>query len=274
MTRRQAVERALGRPARRYREVEEGWDFVVVVVDEAWAFRFPRRAAVVPPLETEIALLPELADRLPVAVPRFEHVVRSRPAFVGYRLIEGEPLPPGARLAATDVGRFLSALHAFDPERAHALGVPRSDWQEHYREQCAEFERRVLPLVPSADRPQAERLLAETTILVGFTATLLHADLGPGHLLCRGDRLAGVIDWGDACVGDPALDLSWLLHELRAPAVDALLAAYGGAPDTGFGERARFYHALAPWYEAHCGVFTDQPALVVSGLEGIQRRLP
>jgi aminoglycoside phosphotransferase (APT) family kinase protein len=159
------------------------------------------------------------------------------------------------------------------PEQARALGVRQPDWQESYRGQCAEFERRVLPLLPWGDRPGGQRLLAHAAVLDGFTATLVHADLGPGHLLCRGDRLVGVIDWGDVCVGDPALDLSWPLHELRALAVDALLVAYGGAPDPGFGERARVYHALAPWYEADYGVFTDQPTFVASGLAGIHRRL-
>jgi len=53
----------------RYREpvaaeatlVSEGWDYAVFRVDGDWAFRFPRREAVVTGMEREIAVLPALA---------------------------------------------------------------------------------------------------------------------------------------------------------------------------------------------------------------------
>ncbi|MCB1691485.1 MAG: phosphotransferase [Pseudomonadales bacterium] len=39
---------------------------------------------------------------------------------------------------------------------------------------------------------------------------LLHGDYWPGNLLVQQDRLAGVIDWEDAALGDPLWDLSVL----------------------------------------------------------------
>jgi aminoglycoside phosphotransferase (APT) family kinase protein len=38
-------------------------------------------------------------------------------------------------------------------------------------------------------------------------AVLLHGDFWPGNLLWQGERLAAVIDWEDACLGDPLVDL-------------------------------------------------------------------
>lgn len=38
-------------------------------------------------------------------------------------------------------------------------------------------------------------------------AVLLHGDFWPGNLLWQGERLAAVIDWEDACFGDPQVDL-------------------------------------------------------------------
>ena len=55
-------------------ENDEGYDYEVVVVDDEWVFRFPRRPGVEETLEVEIALLPALAPAVPVAVPVFEHV--------------------------------------------------------------------------------------------------------------------------------------------------------------------------------------------------------
>ena len=79
----------------------------------------------------------------------------------------------------------------------------------------------------------------------------------------RDGRLAGVIDWGDARVGDPALDYAWALN---GPFAD-----WDVDPD--LRRRARFYHRLAPWYEAHYGLFTNQPAHFARGVEVIRDRL-
>ena len=37
---------------------------------------------------------------------------------------------------------------------------------------------------------------------------LVHGDLGLDHIRVTEDDVTGVIDWGDSCVGDPALDLA------------------------------------------------------------------
>jgi aminoglycoside phosphotransferase (APT) family kinase protein len=247
---------ALGRNPRTVLELDHGYDFEVAIVDDDWVFRFPRRAVVEEALEVEIVLLPTLASALPVEVPSFEYISRQ-PFFVGYRLIRGEPLvdedPDGVRA-------FLDALHAVDPA---GLPVEHPDWVEAYREQCGKFEDLVLPLLDEDLRPRAKHLFGEVETLVGFEPALLHADLGPEHLLVHDGRLAGVIDWGDTRVGDPALDYSWLLN---GPFAD-----WDVDPD--LRRRARFYHRLAPWYEAHYGVFTNQPAHVERGIAGIRDRL-
>jgi aminoglycoside phosphotransferase (APT) family kinase protein len=247
---------ALGRSPRTILEIDDGYDFEVAIVDDAWVFRFPRRAGVEEALELEILLLPLLAPALPVKVPSFEHVSRD-PLFVVYRLIGGEPLvdedPDG-------VHAFLEALHGLDPSR---LPVQHLEWVESYREQCAEFERLVLPVLDKDLRPEAKRLFGGVETLVDFKPTLLHADLAPEHLLVRDGRLAGVIDWGDARVGDPALDYAWLLH---GPFADWDV-------DRDLRRRALFYHRLAPWYEAHIGLFTNRPVHTERGLAGIRNRL-
>jgi aminoglycoside phosphotransferase (APT) family kinase protein len=254
--RRRLIADALGRRPTTIVEIDDGYDFEVAIVDEEWVFRFPRRAGVEGALDVEIVLLPALAPVLPVEMPSFEHISRD-PLFVGYRLIRGEPLVDED---ADGVRAFLEALHALDPT---GLPVERPVWVEAYREQCAEFERLVLPLLDKDQRPEAKRLFGEAETLVDFKPVLLHADLGPEHLLVRDGRLAGVIDWGDARLGDPALDYAWLLN---GPFADWDV-------DADLRRRARFYHRLAPWYEAHYGVFTNQPAHVERGVTAITDKL-
>ena len=237
-------------------EADDGWDYKVLIVDDAWVMRWPRHRLAVEEIEREVELLPVLAPLLPVEVPQFEYVSRE-PWLVAYRLIRGDPLvaedPDGVRA-------FLDALHVVDPD-----GVPaqRPDWLETYREQAVEFRRVVLPLLDRVERPRGEALLAETETLTGFQPALTHSDLGPGHLLVRNGRLAGVIDWGDARIGDPAIDYAWLLNG-PFPEWDV---------DDELRRRATIYHRLGPWFEVHYGDFTDQPEWVRRGLDGLRARL-
>ena len=80
-------------PLRTLRPLAEGWDSTVFLVDDEWAFRFPRREVVLPGLEAEIAVLPLLAPQLPVAIPVPELVAPPSDAFpwpfAGARLIPG-----------------------------------------------------------------------------------------------------------------------------------------------------------------------------------------
>jgi aminoglycoside phosphotransferase (APT) family kinase protein len=238
------------------RVVDDGYDFEVAIVDEAWVFRFARRDGVVAALETEIALLPRIAPALPVAVPAFE-VVSREPPFVAYRLIGGEP---HAGEDAAGVRAFVETLHALDPRE---LPIRRDDWVGSYRARCDEFARVVLPLLPADRHDRARALFAEADTLTGFVPALVHADLGPEHMLVRDGRLVGVIDWAAARVGDPALDYAWLLN---GPFPDWEV-------DPELRRRAGFYHRLAPWYEAHYGMFVESREHLEGGLAGIAERL-
>lgn len=73
------------------RVVEDGWDSLVLDLDGEWIVRFPRRPEVEQWVEREIALLPELAVTLPVAVPRFDLIARNGVVCVGYRKPAGSP---------------------------------------------------------------------------------------------------------------------------------------------------------------------------------------
>ena len=237
-------------------EIDDGWDFKVLILEDQWVLRVPRHRLAVEELEKEIRLLPSIADRLPVQIPRFAQVSRE-PLYVAYPLIRGERYENEDPLG---VRAFLDALHTVPIDEAPA---PHPDWLETYTEQADEFRRVVLPLLDPDERSRGEALLAEVETLTGFRPVLTHSDLGPSHLLVQDGRLVGVIDWGDARIGDPAIDYAWLLN--------------GPFPDWDVEDelrrRARIYHRLEPWFEVHYGEFTDQPEWVRSGLEGVRPRL-
>lgn len=237
-------------------EIDDGFDFRVLAVDGSWIFRFARREGVVAALEREVDFLPLIASALPVEVPRFEYV-SSEPPFVVYRLIQGEPL---AGEDADGVRAFLRALHAVD---APSLPLEAEDWIETYRRQCDGFVDLVFPLLDSQTRAQAEALFAEVETLGGFEPAFIHADLGAEHMLVRDGLLVGVIDWGDACIGDPALDYAWLLNE-PFPEWDV---------HEDVRRRAGFYYRLAPFYSVHYGAFRNLPDYTKRALAKLRKRL-
>jgi aminoglycoside phosphotransferase (APT) family kinase protein len=235
------------------RIVDDGFDFKVVVLDEEWVVRIPRRTGVIEALRLETVLLPRIAPELPVQVPSFD-VVSQEPPFVVYRLIPGTPL---AGEDERGVRAFLEALH-----RVSIVGLPADDWVETYRRRCAVFRELVFPLLDERERAAADGLFAEVDSLAGFTPSLVHGDLGGEHMLVDGGKLVGVIDWADAGVGDPALDYSWLVHEMF-PDWDL---------DPELSRRASFYYRLAPFYSVHYGVFRKQPDYVERALVTLRAR--
>ncbi|WP_103942178.1 phosphotransferase [Thermomonospora echinospora] len=221
-----------------------GWDNTVFLVGGRWIFRFPRRAIAVPGVEREIAYLPGLAPHLPLPVPVPE--LAGRPAggfpwpFWGARHLPGRELVdaglPDARrtVAAAGAGAFLRALH--DPrlvEEAGA-GLPRDPLRRGDPSVRVPMARERLERLAGQGLWEPDEavtdLLAEGARL-GASAdrpVVCHGDLHPRHLLVGEDgRAAGVIDWGDLCLADPAVDLSLAYSAFTGPARSAMLSAYG-----------------------------------------------
>jgi aminoglycoside phosphotransferase (APT) family kinase protein len=218
-----------GAPLRR---LAEGWDNTVWLVGDRWAFRFPHRTMGAELLEREVRVLPRLAAALPAPIPAPVYV--GHPAdgypwtFFGAELIRGvEPhgIDDAARCRlAPALARFLRALHdvpvvdelRYDPNRRADMpyrAAMTDDWLER-------LGRRP---------PGVDRVLAEAAALPPPEGDVVaHGDLHFRHVLVdAGGGLAGVIDWGDVCRGDPSIDLSLLWSFVPPAGRDAFLAAYG-----------------------------------------------
>ncbi len=246
-----------------------GWDSRTYVVDGTWMEREPRRPEVEAGLHTETRLMPWLAPTLPLQVP-VPRVVQERPLVVRHRRIRGVPIARLDEAAGRRLGQFLLALHSRPLDEAVALGVPdRSQTLASRMRLLARLRAEVLGLLPRGLVESGAALLDR--VAGAPVDTLVHADLGPAHLLVHVERLHGVIDWTDAGVGDAALDLSWALQGSAAPFAAGVSDAYGVHPAVR--GRARDWHLLGPWHEVLHGVDTKDPSYVRSGLAGAVARL-
>jgi len=225
------------------REVAAGWDNVVHLVDDQWAFRFPRRAIAIPGVNREIEVLPRLASHLPLPIPE--------PRWVGVPTDDhlwpwfGAKYLPGVELSesgladkrrvglGTSLGSFLRELHSPRVARLIGTSLPVDPMRRADMGFRIPFARRRLDQVIQAGLWQptdaVEHLLADATGLPPPPRTLVsHGDLHMRHVLVdEAGRATGVIDWGDASVGDPSADLSIAYGSLAGTAREAFLDAYG-----------------------------------------------
>ncbi len=215
-------------PDRSVELLSEGWDYVVHRVDDEWAFRFPRRAVVVPGTELEISVLPRLA--LPVAVPAPTHIGRPTERFpwpfYGARFIPGsEPLgltDDERAVLARPLGRALRALHATEILELPVDPIGRADMRVRIPR-----TRDALLAVDALTR-EAEWILAEAARLPPVRATaVVHGDLHFRQLLVDDGALTGVIDWVDVCRSDPGVDLQLLWSFFPRSARDEFFDEYG-----------------------------------------------
>ena len=275
--------------------IAEGWDNSVFGVGQELAFRFPRRAMALAGVRREIAVLPVIAPMLPLPIPSPVYVgTDDHPhdpwPFFGARLVPGTELarsmlPETSRAPAAEAaGLFLRRLHA--PEiLAAALAAadePLPDDPMHRawpRARIADTSGLLEKLAnDGAWRADVlvERLLWHAAELDAPAAgsVLVHGDLHIRHLLVDTTgseaRATGVIDWGDLCVGDPAVDLSLGFAGFDGEARQAFLDAYGGIDS----ERELRARALAIRLSAILATYalaTRQRALAAESLCGLRR---
>ena len=221
----------------------EGWDNTAYLVNGEYVFRFPRRQLGADCLANEFRVLPNIAGRLPLAIPRPEFIgqpgERFRWQFAGYRKIDGSTAC-AADLSGTErtamakpLAEFLAALHAIGVDEAMRLGAGPDPINR------LDPERRVVKARESVQRLSDLGLIDNAPALLAVidetgdarpprVTSLVHGDLYVRHLLVNDAReLCGVIDWGDVHAGDIALDLSIAHSCLPAPVRDEFRDAYG-----------------------------------------------
>ena len=201
-------------------EAASGWDNRMFRLGTDLALRFPRRALAAEWIDREHIWLPRLAAGLTLRVPSPlrlglpGHGYPWRWSVVPW--IDG--MPAGEHGVNADEARpfaaFLHSLHRPAPADAPAnpfRGVPLERRAGDVTARMSRL-RRITSLIGQ----DLEDLWSRALDAKGDPLrTWLHGDLHPGNVLVRAGALAGVIDWGDLCAGDPATDLAavWMLFD-------------------------------------------------------------
>ncbi len=269
------------------RSMQQGWDSFVVLVNSSHVFRFPLRPQTERCLRSEIRLLPQLSEVLPVAIPEFEYVWQGDDkqslAFVGYPIIPGTALSesPPFRLKNTGqiaelLGRTLASLHSFPVSKSAEAGLkPGSaeQWRESYREMLARHEKNSFPLMEERLQSKCTGIFEdflERDDYFTFEPVVIHGDLAPdAHILWdpETEDITGIVDWGDMRIGDPALDFTGIISDCGPDFALMVYSHYGFCNDPTFMDRAAWYTKFFGFYFIEYGQIIDDDSYIESGLK-------
>jgi len=219
----------------------EGDFFTAFLVNGGSVFRFAKHAEAAASLRREACLLPRIAHRFDLRIPSPQVVdVDARPELIAYPLLPGPALAreeylglaePDRERCAGQLAAFLRQLHAIDPAAARQCGVEARDYRARYAGVLERARRRLFGTLAAPERSFVEQEIAaylSSDEPSSFVPAVLHGDLGPGHVMYdpAAASLTGVIDFGDAMIGDPAWDLVFIYEDYGLDFLARLLPRY------------------------------------------------
>ena len=248
------------------------------------AYRFPRDEESRRALPGRVALLRVLGNcRLPVATPvplttapAAQHEALGR-CHVALSRLRGQPLereqaisPRSEPIVIAELGRLLDALSELGTDPAVARVVPGAD-PDRWVRFASDVDRVLFPLMPERGRRRAEAELAKVAAVDPVGTALVHGDLGGTNLLWTvpesGPHLAGVLDWDEAQLGNPADDLASLAVTFGWPLAERLDASRHAGRSPTIGD-ARTIAATFALQQALPAALSGDSAMLADGLAG------
>jgi len=201
-----------------------------------WIVRVPRSERAESEQSADLVALRALSTgvrtRLPFAVSSFAgQVPIAGTRAVVYEFVYGTKISLGditPELAAS-IGTAIAAVHALPTSFVVDAGLASHNSVDGHRAAVSLVERACATgLVPIALQQRWEHAGAESA-LWQYTATVINGSMGSDSVLAASDQVTGILGWHGLRVGDPALDLQWLLGCTQPGATDAAFDAYGAA---------------------------------------------
>ena len=225
----------------------------VVIVNEEFIFRFPKHEYAFKHLKDEARILRVLQNYITLEIPS---PLYETDICLGYRKILGETLrrdillklpESSLQTVADQLAQFLKELHEVPVNAISDFEVPPADALMKYEGWVKAYERireKVFPLLMPHVRAWAtehfESFLVEKSNFE-YELKMVDTDIPPYHILFDRQRqvINGIIDFGCAGLGDPAIDLGVIIYNYGESFLERFLRVYPEAEI--YLKRARFY---------------------------------
>lgn len=200
----------------------------------------------------EAALLARVTQTLPLPVPEVQALSADGTSMIMSR-VRGVPLlnsiadvrkADAARLGA-QLGAFLTALHSIAADDVYDLVPVQPCPVGEYHADAVRIADTIRTELPGRVVGPVADFLAAPVPGSAHELRLCHNDLGAEHIFVTtpGLEISGIIDWSDAAISDPCLDLGLIWRDLGETGLAAALIRLQTdvGTDEGFLERAQFY---------------------------------
>ena len=231
--------------------ITHGWDNNIVILDNAFVFRFPRNDEYVKKFKVEVNLIHYLQDKVSIAIPNYRYLSKDR-SFGGYPFIAGEVLTPELLQSqsgdvkesmAIDLANFLTTIHQTPKEVISKMNIPNGSWTfEHIQKLYKEIKETLYRALSKDEVAWLEYQFQNYFSLKGeVQLALTHSDLGGDNILfdAKNGKISGILDFADAEYTDSALDFSRLL-DYGEDFMRNVITHYQGFKDDDLIQRAKF----------------------------------
>lgn len=254
----------------------------VIIVNNRLIFRFAKYLDGIKTLQQETIILRNIRAYVTLDIPNpiYQNLDTQivGDAFVGYEMIPGTPLWYEDFLAIDDdemleamaiqLATFLRELHTIPADEVMPVDLPVFDQRDEWADMYARIQAKLFSYM----RPEARHQVArhfETFLdnpgVYQFSPVLRHGDFGTGNIIFDPDTCAitGIIDFGFAGLGDPAIDFAGLLG-FGEPFCKRCLNVYPEIAETV--ERIEFYRGTFALQEALFGIENGDNEAFKSGI--------
>lgn len=221
---------------------QDGMNNDVVIVNQQLVCRFPKNEWAKEDLKIEVKILQVARQFIDLPIPNLDRVEED---FVSYPLIRGIALSRhqlfrldslAQEKVIEQLGQFYQQLHSISSDAIAASNIPPSIAERSREEMLALYEQVQQILFPHLWRHQQAWVhehfepLVSGTLNLHTTPVLIHGDLGCYHILFDPEQqcLSGIIDFGTAGIGSPAIDLAALLDNHGEAVLKRMSKYYSG----------------------------------------------
>ena len=266
---------------------DEGLVNDVVIINDEWVLRFPKGDTWQRDLlANEIKVLELVRQHTDIRVPVFEVQTED---LVAYKLIPGQPLLRNTILSAPEIvqdrlaeqlGVFLYQFHNISKAELTRANIAQSDTnrdREVFLKLYQDVQEELFPLMLDHSKTWVHQhfkpLLAEADFL-SYTPALVNGDLTPYHILYNSQtqKISGLIDFGTAGIGDPAVDFCCLIDNFGESFLWRIGQFYPKIEQ--FIDRSRFWAGTLPLQWALTGLRSQDLSWFTVQLTGARDVMP
>lgn len=241
--------------------LDDGWDHYVFVINDKTAFRFPRTEEHGKKDEIETKFFEMFAPMSPVSVQNMKLLIDEETGirYQMYDFIQGVRFTRDVAktfseeelsLIAIDLGKFLTVLHSFPPDKAREIQMDELDpvgYVDYWEDFLKEIQQTMYQHFSKTEQEWIEKLFREYITKIRkkpFSVKVTHFDLLPEHILIdpKIHKLSGIIDFS-LRIADSAYDFSYF-DRYGKQFLETIIENYPPSKtDETFVIRRRFYAA-------------------------------